>query len=69
MNAAAQSHSFRSLPKPCLSTTGVSIPPSKATYAPTVRFYEAAGYREISKIKDFYRIEDDKLVFSKALKP
>jgi ribosomal protein S18 acetylase RimI-like enzyme len=42
---------------------------SKATYAPTVRFYEAAGYRQISKIKDFYRIEDDKLVFSKTLKP
>lgn len=42
---------------------------SKLTYAPTVRFYEAAGYREISKIKDFYRIEDDKLVFSKNLKP
>lgn len=41
---------------------------SKAAYAPTVRFYEAAGYREISRIKDFYRIEDDKLVFSKALK-
>ena len=40
---------------------------SKASYAPTVRFYEAAGYREISRIKDFYRIEDDKLVFSRNL--
>ena len=40
---------------------------SKPSYAPTIRFYEAAGYREISRIKDFYRIEDDKLVFSKTL--
>jgi ribosomal protein S18 acetylase RimI-like enzyme len=42
---------------------------SKETYAPTVRFYEQAGYREISRIKDFYRIEDDKLVFSRNLTP
>ena len=40
---------------------------SKRSYAPTVRFYQRAGYREISRIKDFYRIEDDKVVFSKAL--
>lgn len=40
---------------------------SKASYAPTVRFYEAAGYREISRIKDFYRIEEDKVVFCKHL--
>jgi ribosomal protein S18 acetylase RimI-like enzyme len=40
---------------------------SRSSYAPTVRFYQAAGYREISRIKDFYRIEDDKVVFSKTL--
>jgi ribosomal protein S18 acetylase RimI-like enzyme len=40
---------------------------SKRSYAPTVRFYQRAGYREISRIKDFYRIEDDKVVFSKQL--
>ena len=40
---------------------------SKRSYAPTLRFYQAAGYREISRIKDFYRIEDDKVVFSKSL--
>ena len=40
---------------------------SKRSYAPTVRFYQRAGYREISRIKDFYRIEDDKVVFSKDL--
>lgn len=40
---------------------------SKQSYAPTVRFYERAGYEEISRIKDFYRIEDDKVVFCKHL--
>lgn len=40
---------------------------SKRSYEPTVRFYQRAGYDEISRIKDFYRIEDDKVVFSKDL--
>ena len=40
---------------------------SKQSYAPTLRFYQKAGYDEISRIKDFYRIEDDKLVFCKVL--
>ncbi|HET7433746.1 MAG TPA: N-acetyltransferase [Thermoanaerobaculia bacterium] len=40
---------------------------SKQSYAPTVRFYQQAGYQEISRIKDFYRIEDDKVVFCKHL--
>jgi ribosomal protein S18 acetylase RimI-like enzyme len=40
---------------------------SKRSYAPTIRFYQRAGYLEISRIKDFYRIEDDKVVFSKNL--
>jgi len=40
---------------------------SKGSYASTMRFYERAGYSEISRIKDFYRIEDDKLVFCKRL--
>ena len=40
---------------------------SKQSYAPTLRFYQRAGYAEISRIKDFYRIEDDKVVFSKVL--
>ena len=42
---------------------------SKGSYASTMRFYERAGYAEISRIKDFYRIEDDKLVFCKRLMP
>jgi ribosomal protein S18 acetylase RimI-like enzyme len=40
---------------------------SRASYAPTIRFYQRSGYDEISRIKDFYRIEDDKLVFCKKL--
>ena len=40
---------------------------SKRSYEPTVRFYKRAGYQEISRIKDFYRIEDDKVVLSRVL--
>ncbi|HET7710425.1 MAG TPA: GNAT family N-acetyltransferase [Thermoanaerobaculia bacterium] len=40
---------------------------SKASYAPTLRFYQRSGYDAISRIKDFYRIEDDKLVYCKKL--
>lgn len=40
---------------------------SKKSYAPTLRFYTKAGYEEISRIKDFYRVQDDKLVFCKYL--
>ena len=40
---------------------------SKESYGPTLRFYQQSGYAEISRIKDFYRIEDDKVVFSKML--
>jgi ribosomal protein S18 acetylase RimI-like enzyme len=40
---------------------------SKQSNAPTLRFYQRAGYAEISRIKDFYRIEDDKVVLCKQL--
>jgi ribosomal protein S18 acetylase RimI-like enzyme len=40
---------------------------SKESYAPTLRFYERSGYDEISRIKDFYRVEHDKIVYSKKL--
>jgi ribosomal protein S18 acetylase RimI-like enzyme len=38
---------------------------SQASYAPTVRFYERAGYTIVSRIRDYYRPGDDKLVFAK----
>lgn len=40
---------------------------SKESYGPTLRFYERSGYEEISRIKDFYRVEDDKIIFCKKL--
>lgn len=42
---------------------------SKESYAPTMRFYERSGYDEISRIKDFYRLADDKVVYCKKLTP
>jgi ribosomal protein S18 acetylase RimI-like enzyme len=42
---------------------------SKESYGPTLRFYQRSGYDEISRIKDFYRVEDDKIVFCKKLTP
>jgi ribosomal protein S18 acetylase RimI-like enzyme len=41
---------------------------SQETYGATIRFYERAGYERVARIKNFYRIGDDKLVFSKELK-
>ena len=41
---------------------------SQETYGPTIRFYKKAGYDLVARIKNFYRIGDDKLVFSKELK-
>jgi len=38
---------------------------SQAAYATTIRFYERAGYTLASRIADYYRIGDDKLVFEK----
>ena len=40
---------------------------SRQSFAPTLKFYLRSGYDEISRIKDFYRIEDDKIVFCKRL--
>jgi ribosomal protein S18 acetylase RimI-like enzyme len=40
---------------------------SQETYGPTIRFYMRAGYKRVARIKNFYRIGDDKLVFLKEL--
>jgi len=40
---------------------------SQESYGATIRFYERSGYHLAARIKDFYRIGDDKLVFSKVL--
>lgn len=40
---------------------------SQESYGATIRFYESNGYQLVARINDFYRIGDDKLVFSKVL--
>jgi ribosomal protein S18 acetylase RimI-like enzyme len=40
---------------------------SHDAYASTIRFYERAGYKLVSRIRDFYKKGDDKLTFAKAL--
>jgi ribosomal protein S18 acetylase RimI-like enzyme len=40
---------------------------SQQTYDATIRFYQGSGYELAARIKNFYRIGDDKLVFSKEL--
>ena len=40
---------------------------SQETYEATVRFYEGSGYHLAARIRNFYRIGDDKLVFQKEL--
>jgi ribosomal protein S18 acetylase RimI-like enzyme len=40
---------------------------SQETYGATVRFYKRSGYHPAARIRNFYRIGDDKLVFQKEL--
>jgi ribosomal protein S18 acetylase RimI-like enzyme len=40
---------------------------SQESYAGTIRFYESSGYELVARIRDFYRIGDDKLIFSTDL--
>jgi ribosomal protein S18 acetylase RimI-like enzyme len=40
---------------------------SKASYAGTVEFYRSLGYSENTRIRDFYDIGDDKVIFVKRL--
>lgn len=40
---------------------------SRRSNEPTIRFYRNSGYEEISRIKDFYRVRDDKVIFSRDL--
>jgi len=42
---------------------------SQESYGPTIRFYERSGYALVARVKNFYRIGDDKLIFSKELTP
>ena len=40
---------------------------AKTSYAGTVEFYRSLGYEETSRIRDFYDLGDDRLIFVKRL--
>ncbi len=40
---------------------------SQESYGTTIRFYEHGGYHLAARIRNFYRIGDDKLIFQKEL--
>jgi ribosomal protein S18 acetylase RimI-like enzyme len=40
---------------------------SQESYGDTVRFYERNGYHLVARIRNFYKIGDDKLMFQKEL--
>jgi ribosomal protein S18 acetylase RimI-like enzyme len=40
---------------------------SKESYENTVRFYRRLGFQQTSRIRDFYDVGDDKLIFVKEL--
>ncbi len=40
---------------------------SQEAYSATIRFYEHRGYDLVARIRNFYRISDDKLIFQKEL--
>ena len=40
---------------------------SQESYRATLRFYERSGYKLVARIRNFYKIGDDKLVFQKEL--
>lgn len=42
---------------------------SQESYAVTIRFYERSGYELAARIRDFYKVGDDKLVYSKDFAP
>jgi len=42
---------------------------SRETYGNTVRFYRSLGYEETSRIRDFYDVGDDRLIFVKRISP
>lgn len=41
---------------------------SQPAYEKTRLFYEKAGFKETSRIRDFYRVGDDKIVYIRPLK-
>jgi ribosomal protein S18 acetylase RimI-like enzyme len=42
---------------------------SRPEYQPTRRFYSARGYQEAARMRDYYAVGDDRLIYTKALLP
>lgn len=42
---------------------------SQESYAGTIRFYERSGYELAARVRDFYKVGDDKLVYAKDFGP
>lgn len=42
---------------------------SRAEYAATRQFYSARGFREAARLRDFYEVGDDRVIFTKSLAP
>jgi ribosomal protein S18 acetylase RimI-like enzyme len=42
---------------------------SQETYGGTIQFYERTGYELVGKIPEYYKPDDDKLIFAKRLAP
>jgi ribosomal protein S18 acetylase RimI-like enzyme len=40
---------------------------SQETYGGTIQFYERTGYELVGKIPEYYKADDDKLIFAKRL--
>ena len=40
---------------------------SQESYGGTIHFYERSGYELAARIRNFYRVGDDKLIFQKDL--
>jgi hypothetical protein len=42
---------------------------SRPEYAATRQFYLSRGYREAARMRDFYEVGDDRVIFTKSLAP
>ncbi len=42
---------------------------SQESYGATIRFYERSGYHLEARVRDFYKLGDDKLIFKREVPP
>jgi ribosomal protein S18 acetylase RimI-like enzyme len=57
----------------CLRARGarllVAETSSRPDYDATRRFYEVRGYEEVARMRDYYAVGDDRVIYTKALAP